>query len=294
MKRLCGMAAAVALAASACGGAGSGGASPTPGASTAGPTVSAPGPTASSPGPSPASSGTGLTYQVWFVRHGSLFASSRSQTPTLAVARAALTATLSGPNAAEAAAGVNSAIPSGTRLLGLSISGDRATVDLSKAYGSGRASNHPLRPAQIVYTLTQFSTVRSVAILQDGAPAVVTNGRGVVLHRPVTRNDYANLLPAILVRSPTIGQTVSSPVTVFGSANVFEAAVTMRVLDQHGNVVGTAQTTAACGTGCRGSYRKQMTYSVSSTQPGTVEVYEVSAKDGSHQHVQRIPVTLTP
>ena len=122
----------------------------------------------------------------------------------------------------------------------------------------------------------------------------VTSGRGTVLHRPVTRQDYANLLPVILVRSPSIGQTVSSPVTVFGSADVFEAAVSMRVMDQDGNVVGTATASAACGTGCRGGYRTQMIYSVSSTQPGTVEVYEVSGKNGAHQHVQRIPVTLTP
>jgi hypothetical protein len=294
MKGLGGMVAAVALAASACGGGGSGGASPAPGPSTGGPTVSAPGPTASSTGPSPAPTEAGLTYDVWFACHKALFVSSRSQAPTLAVARAALTAMLSGPNTAEAAAGVKSTIPNGTRLLGLSISSGRATVDLSKAYGSGSASAHSLRPAQIVYTLTQFSTVRSVVIQQEGAPAVVTNGQGVVLHRPVTRKDYVNLLPPILVRSPTIGQTVSSPVTVFGSANVFEATVTMRVLDQHGNVVGTAQAMAACGTGCRGGYRKQMTYSMSSSQPGTVEVYEVSPKDGSHEHVQRIPVTLTP
>lgn len=294
MKRLCGMVAAVALTASACGGGGSGGASPAPGPSTAGAPVSTPGPTGSSTGPSPVPSGAGLAYQVWFTRHGALFVSSRSQTPTLAVARAALTATLSGANTAEAAAGVKSAIPSGTRLLGLSISSGRATVDLSKAYGSRGGSAHPLRPAQIVYTLTQFSSVRSVAVQQEGAPAVVTNGRGVVLHRPVTRKDYANLLPPILVRSPIIGQTVSSPVTVFGSADVFEATVSMRVLDQHGNVVGTAEAVAACGTGCRGGYRKQMIYSVSSTQPGTVEVYEVSAKNGSHVHVQRIRVTLTP
>lgn len=294
MKRLFGMAVVVALAASGCGGGGSGGASPTPSTSAAVPSASAPGPTASPAGPSPVPSGTGLTYEVWFARHGALFVSSRSQTPTLAVARAALTATLMGPNPPESAAGVTTAIPSDTRLLGLSISGGLATVDLSKPYGSGAAAKHPLRPAQIVYTLTQFSTVRSVAILQEGASAVVTNGRGIVLHRSVTRKDYANLLPAILVRSPTIGQTVSSPITVFGSAEVFEGTVTMRVLDQDGNVVGTAQTTAACGTGCRGGYRTQMRYSVSSSQPGTVEVYEVSAKNGSHEHVQRIPVSLTP
>src|SRR5690348_11868420 len=104
MRRLSVVAAVMALTASACGGGGgTGGASPTAGGSVGGPTGSGPGTGAVSTGP-PGTSGVGLTYDVWFARHGALFVSSRTQTPTLAVARAALTAMLAGPSDAEAGA----------------------------------------------------------------------------------------------------------------------------------------------------------------------------------------------
>ena len=58
----------------------------------------------------------------------------------------------------------SSAIPAGTRLLGLSIAGQIATVDLSSEFESGGGATSVLgRLAQVVYTLTQFPTVTSVS-----------------------------------------------------------------------------------------------------------------------------------
>ena len=82
--------------------------------------------------------------------------------------------------------------------------------------------------------------------------------------------------------------------TVTGTANVFEATVTVRVLDANGHEIARAFTQATCGTGCRGAFSLAITYRVSSEQPGVIEAFEQSAKDGSPINVQRIPVTLTP
>ena len=62
--------------------------------------------------------------------------------------------------------------------------------------------------------------------------------------------------------SPAIGETVPNPVTVTGSANVFEANVTVEILDASGKVVGNAFTTATCGTGCRGTFSVTVPYEV--------------------------------
>jgi hypothetical protein len=105
---------------------------------------------------------------------------------------------------------------------------------------------------------------------------------------------YAGYLPAITVQSPLIGEQVTSPVTVSGTANVFEAVVSVRVLDQAGNELARTFTNATCGTGCRGSYTVTIAYSAAQTEPGTVEVFETSAKDGQPVNVQLIPVTLAP
>jgi hypothetical protein len=75
---------------------------------------------------------------------------------------------------------------------------------------------------------------------------------------------------------------------------VFEAVVSIAILDEHGRTVASTFTMATCGTGCRGSYATDVRYHVDTRQPGTLRVYEVSAKDGSPIHVVEIPVILTP
>jgi hypothetical protein len=106
------------------------------------------------------------------------------------------------------------------------------------------------------------------------------------------RDDYADLLPPIVVIAPAIGERVTSPVTVTGTADVYEATVSVRVLDAAGREIGTAFTTASCGSGCRGAYRLNVRYGRAAAGPGTVEVYEVSARDGSRVNAVRIPVHL--
>jgi hypothetical protein len=234
-----------------------------------------------------------VTYQVWFTHGESLFVTERTQPATVAVGSASLGALLAGPTSAERAAGLGTTIPSGTKLLGLNIENGIATVDMSGTYddGGGSASER-MRLAQVVYTITQFSTVQGVDFRLDGKSVEAFSGEGIVLDHPQTRADYDDLLPAIIVESPTIGQHVSSPVTVSGTANVFEATVSIRILDEHGKQIAESFDTATCGTGCRGDYADKVPYQVDHDQPGTVVVFESSAKDGSPTNVVKIPVTL--
>jgi hypothetical protein len=87
---------------------------------------------------------------------------------------------------------------------------------------------------------------------------------------------------------------VTSPVAIVGSADVFEATVNIRVLDANGEVVAESFATATCGTGCRGDFRTQIDVPIDAEQPGTIQVFEYSAKDGSMINVVEIPVTLVP
>jgi hypothetical protein len=138
-------------------------------------------------------------FEVWFSRGESLAPVARAHPPTLGVATAAINALVAGPTRAERKSGVTTAVPSGTRLLGISITKGVATVDLTSEYQSGGGSlSMQMRLGQVVYTLTQFPTVKAVLFRLDGAPVNVFSGEGIVLDHPVSRSDYKDLAPSSL------------------------------------------------------------------------------------------------
>jgi len=255
-------------------------------------------PSASTTTPLPTATPTqGTTQQVvlqtWFTRQGKLFVTERTVPGTISVGRAALDRMLAGPSAAEYAAGVRSQIPAGTRLLGLRITAGTATADFTSSFASAASpSTMPLRIAQVVYTLAQFPSVTGVRFEINGQGVTVIGG--VPVQDPQTLAMYDGYLPAIIVQSPVIGEQVTGPVTVSGTADVFEAVVSVRILDSAGGEIARTFTTASCGTGCRGDYSAAVSYTVPKEEAGTIEVFETSAKDGQPVNVQLIPVTLAP
>jgi immunoglobulin-like protein involved in spore germination len=99
---------------------------------------------------------------------------------------------------------------------------------------------------------------------------------------------------AIVVAQPSAGDTVTSPVHIAGTADVFEAVVSIQILTGNGTAIADTTTNATCGSGCRGTYEASVPFSVANQQAGTILVFEKSAKDGSPINVVRIPVTLEP
>ena len=240
-------------------------------------------------------SATRVRYEVWFTRGESLFMVKRDVASTPRIGTAAMESLLAGPEPREQAAAVGSQIPAGTQLLGLSVEGGVATVDLTSEFESGGGSaSMNMRIAQVVYTLTQFPTIKGVLFELDGQHVDVLGGEGVVVDEPVTRKDYRSLMPAILVTDPQIGERVDNPVVVQGSANVFEANVTVEIVDAGGKVLGHTFTTASCGTGCRGTFSVEVPYEVSSATRGLIIVHDDDAAGtGTPPHEVRIPVVLT-
>jgi hypothetical protein len=235
------------------------------------------------------------TYRIWLTRGEHLFAVTRVGPETEGVGAEAVRLLLEGPTAAESAAGVGTVIPAGTRFLSLDIDGGTATVDLTSEYESGGGSASMFaRLAQVVYTLTEFDTVRQVSFMLDGEPVDVFSGEGIVLDEPVARRNYSEWLPPILVESPSFGGRVSSPFEVSGSANVFEANVTLRLLDRNGKELVSRFTTATCGTGCRGRFTIEIPYQSPVDQPGTLVAQDDDADgDGRPSFEVRIPVTIS-
>ena len=252
------------------------------------------------PTPVPSPAGTSIV-RAYFVLGGApgsegLVPVLREVPKTTAVATTAMNAVLAGPTASESGdRTITSGIPTGTRLLGLNISNGIATVDLSTEFDSGGGSaSMQYRLAQVVYTLTQFSTVKSVVFQVEGQTVTVFGSEGITLDGPVGRADYADQLPAIFVDRPAYGAAIGNPGRVSGTANVFEATFRIALLDAAGKTLVDQQVMATCGTGCRGTFDVTLHYTVAKGQWGTLHAYNLSAKDGSVAEVRDYPVWLTP
>lgn len=136
-----------------------------------------------------------IRLEVWFTKGAQLFVVERAVPPTRAVARAAMTELLEGPNPNESTADISTAIPGGAELLGLSIDDRIATVDLSRRFEpSTGTTGELLTVAQVVYTLTQFSTVEAVHFHLEGQPVRLFASHGLLLQEPQTRSDYRELV----------------------------------------------------------------------------------------------------
>ncbi|MGC4879905.1 Gmad2 immunoglobulin-like domain-containing protein [Micromonospora sp. DT43] len=230
--------------------------------------------------PAPTSVGTRrpepVTIELWYVRSGLLVPTRRTRPATVTTSRLALTELAAGPTPAEAATGMVTLLPAGVEVT--RIADGVATLGPVPS-GDDPAERRRLREAQVVWTLTQFPTVRQVRF-----PGGV----------PVGRADYPDLLAPIVVTAPSVGDRVTAPLTVTGTADVFEATVSIRVLDAAGREVATGFGAASCGSGCRGAYRLVVGWHTAREQHGTIEVYEVSARDGSRSNRVAVPVILAP
>jgi hypothetical protein len=217
----------------------------------------------------------------------------RTVLATRAVATAAVRELLAGPAFDER--GLLTMIPAGSRLLGITIDGSVATVDLTGAFESGGGSMSMFgRLAQLIYTVTQFPTVDAVRLRLDGRPVESIGGEGVIVGAGLGRTDSTYSLPPIFVDRPAWGGAFPSPGRVTGLANVFEAQFQVQVLDDHRRVLVEAPVLATCGTGCWGTFDVTVRYSVPTAQWGTLRVFDPSAKDGTPTDVREYPIWLTP
>jgi germination protein M len=210
--------------------------------------------------------------RVYWLRDGKVWPALREIGQTDALAQAALDELLAGPTEQEGAdLQFTTAIPEDVEGVVASIEDGVAAVELSVDL-----PDEPL--AQVVYTLTQFVTVESVDIQGN----------------TLTRADFEDLTPAILVESPLAFEEVTSPLRVTGTANTFEATFSYELTDTDGLIVDENFVTATSGTGTRGTFDfTTEPYAVPFDGVGALIVFEHSAKDGSRINLVEVPLRMT-
>jgi Immunoglobulin-like domain of bacterial spore germination len=98
----------------------------------------------------------------------------------------------------------------------------------------------------------------------------------------------------IEIDSPSSLAVVTSPLMVAG---VGEAAqhnmLSVRVRDQSGTEIGNGTVSIMAALGERGPFSGSISYTLSGgPQPGRIEIYDVSPRDGNLVHLSSVEVTL--
>jgi len=209
--------------------------------------------------------------RVYFLRKGQVWPVLRQVDTTGGVATGAVAKLLQGPTDQERSdLGLTTSIPAEVQSAEISIASGVATVR-----PSGELLDKAL--AQVVYTVTQFPTVKTVEV----------NGKRY------TRADFEAETPPILVESPLSFQSVASPLRVTGTANTFEATFNYELTDPEGKIISKHFETATSGSGTRGTFDFTVPFTVDRDGIGELVVLELSAKDGSRIHLQEIPLRMT-
>jgi hypothetical protein len=203
------------------------------------------------------------SFAVYYLR-GSRVAPVRIMVArTAAVAQAALRALSSAPPQ-----GYSSEIV-GTEDLNVAIDDGVAKIDWD-----ARTLAH-VAAAQVVYTLTQFPTIRAVE-LPDGSRA--------------SRGDFEDVVPPILIETPLPHDTVESPIKVAGTASVFEATLVVELV-QAGKVLEKKTVTAAEGAPGRGAF--STSFDTDARGAASIVAFSPSAADGSEQHRVAVPIEIS-
>lgn len=190
----------------------------------------------------------GAPAQVYFVvdtDRGPRLARETRLVDRRAPARGALEAMIAGPQDPDYV----TEWPAGTRILGISHHPGLITVDLS---GEARAANvgaayEGAMVAQLIWTVTGvLDPGASVSVHIEGQPAGDAWGH-ILWDKPVQRGDPLDIRLLVAIDSLVEGATVTSPVTISGEANVFEAHLDWQVRTLVGDVVQKGYTNTAEG-----------------------------------------------
>ncbi|MEW6447767.1 MAG: Gmad2 immunoglobulin-like domain-containing protein [Bacillota bacterium] len=188
-------------------------------------------------------------------------------------------------------------LPPGTKILGIEIKNGLATVDFSREVLQANvgATGEALGIQSIVNTLTEFPEIKEVAFKVEGKlDEAARNWWGHVglYGQPFTRHLFKVYEPAIWIYHPQPDQKVTSPLSVTGSARVFEGNVMVRLLTEDDRVLARNFGTATKNAPERGDFKIDLKFNSPGKGKGWVEAFSESPEDGSEMDKVRVPVTF--
>lgn len=180
------------------------------------------------------------------------------------------------------------AIPEGVEFLDIAYEETAIVLEVNEGFraGAGGLLADLTMLNQIIYTATYMTDSDLVHFLIDGQAITDFGTDGLDLSGGVSLEDFRDSLNSVLVTQPIyVGDGLPQ---LTGVANVFEATVSLEIVDPSGEVVYQDFTTASCGTGCWGEYSFSLD-TPALTPDNLVRVFWNSPEDGSRRDVVYVP-----
>ncbi len=139
-----------------------------------------------------------VAVQIFLLAADGTLSQATREVPVPAPLTSILDALVDGPTNAEAAAGLQSAVPPQTQIISASVSGGVATVDLGGTFDQLVGQSEIEAVAQIVFTATALPDVSSVGFELGGAQVAVPTATGA----EVPTADRAQFAPLVAPAAP--------------------------------------------------------------------------------------------
>lgn len=201
------------------------------------------------------------------------------ETPAAAAVRVMLSEPATDPD-------YSSGWPTGVEVLGYSVDGDTATVDVNGFVSAGSASELAA-VQQLVYTVTaNDNNVKRVRLQVDGG---TPSSGHADWSKPVKRSSMLDVQGLVWLLTPTQDDTVRSPVEITGFGTAFEGTVNWEVRKEGADAVVEEGFAQAGSNGDFGEFSDTVQLA-----PGTYEMraFESSAEDGRPLHVDSKTFTV--
>jgi hypothetical protein len=133
--------------------------------------------------------------------------------------------------------------------------------------------------------------------VSTASPTAPTQATPTPTATPLLNVCQANPAPAtaaqVVISRPAAHAVVTSPLTVSGRINAFEAMFQIAVKDSAGRNLATKTGHSQQGQ-TLSSFSEGVPFAVSAQTPACVWVFQLSAKDGSATTIAQVPITLMP
>ena len=198
---------------------------------------------------------------------------------------------------------LDSAIPDDVQVLDLSVAdvnGEAVLVaDMNEAFLDGAAGllGDLTMLNQLIYTLTQHDPSQRVLFTVGDEPVEAFGSDGLVLTDPVGRDDFINELNIIILTQPvllsdeSVDDDPQGGYQVVGVSNVFEAAMTVQVVNRTtGEVTYEQPVMATSGSGTWGDFAVDIDAELVEPGVSSIRVFWYGAESGEPSNVVTIPV----